>query len=160
MKKLILLFLVVFHSNTFAQSDLPNVTIKNINNESVNLNDTYNVKDKIYVFSFWATWCSPCLQELDAYNDIYSEWKSEINFEIIAISIDDSKTQKRVKPLLNGKSWDFNVLIDTNQELKRKLGIINVPYTLVVKNSKIVYIQNGYTPSNEKELHNKLKSLN
>ncbi len=160
MKKLILLFLVVFHFNTFAQSDLPNVTIKNVNNESVNLNDSYNEKDKIYVFSFWATWCSPCIQELDSYNDTYSEWKSEINFEIVAISIDDSKTLKRVKPLVNGKSWDFNVLIDTNQELKRKLGIINVPYTLVVKNSKIVYIQNGYTPSNEKELYNKLKSLN
>ena len=154
-----LLLLVFITTNFFAQSDLPNITIKNVNNENVNLNDTFNEMDKIYVFSFWATWCSPCIQELDAYNDVYQEWKANINFEIIAISIDDSKTQKRVKPLINGKAWDFKVLIDTNQELKRTLGVINVPYTFVVKNKKIVYIQNGYSPANEKEMHETLKAL-
>ena len=159
MKNLCLLFLFLFTSNLFSQNDLPNLTIKNVNNESINLNDSFKETDKIYVFSFWATWCGPCIQELDAFSEVYKDWKSEFNFEIVAVSIDDSKTQKRVKPLLNGKGWDFNVLIDTNQELKRTLGIINVPYTIVVKNKKIVHIQNGYTPANEKELHQILKSL-
>jgi peroxiredoxin len=79
--------------------------------------------------------------------------------EVIAVSIDDTRTQKRVKPLLNGKSWPFKVLLDTNQDVKRALSIVNVPYTIVVKNQKIVYIHNGYSQGAEHELFKKLKQL-
>jgi hypothetical protein len=50
-------------------------------------------------------------------------------------------------------------LLDSNQELKRALSIVNVPYTIVVKNSKIVYVSNGYSQGSEEELFNKLKEL-
>ena len=88
-----------------------------------------------------------------------SEWKKEVAFKLIAISIDDSRTQKRVKPLINGKGWGFDILLDTNQDFKRALGIVNVPYLIVVKNNKIVHIQNGYVPGNELDLLEKLKTL-
>lgn len=153
------ILLLLFVNLALSQSKLPNLSIKNINNQKINLIDTYNQKDKIYVFSFWATWCAPCIEELNALNEVYDEWKKELDMEIIAISTDDSRTQKRVKPLLNGKGWEFDVLLDTNQDLKRALGIINIPYTIVVKNGEIVHIQNGFTPGSEDELYTKLQSL-
>lgn len=79
--------------------------------------------------------------------------------ELIAVSIDDTRTQKRVKPLLNGKNWTYTILLDTNQDLKRALAIANVPYTIVVKNQKIVYVHNGYSQGAEMELYNKLKEI-
>ena len=92
-------------------------------------------------------------------NDVQEDWKKSVNFEIVAVSTDDSRTQKRVKPLVNGKGWEFNTILDTNQEFKRYLSIVNIPYTIVVKNQQIVHIQNGYVPGNEKELLAKLKTL-
>ena len=71
----------------------------------------------------------------------------------------NGRTQKRVKPFLNGKGWTYNVLLDSNQELKRALSIVNVPYTIVMKNNKIVYISNGYSQGAEEELYIKLKEL-
>ena len=71
----------------------------------------------------------------------------------------NSRTQKRVKPLINGKEWNYKILLDTNQDFKRALSIVNIPYTIVVKNNKIVHIQNGYVPGSEVELFEKLKSL-
>jgi len=153
------IFFLLLINFVFSQSKLPNLSINNLNNQKINLNETYNEADKIYVFSFWATWCAPCIEELNALNEVYDEWKTELNLEIIAVSTDDSRTQKRVKPLLNGKGWDFEVLLDTNQDLKRALGIVNIPYTIVVKNGEIVHIQNGFTPGSEDELHLKLESL-
>jgi len=99
------------------------------------------------------------LNELDAINEYYTTWSTELNMELIAVSIDDTRTQKRVKPLLNGKNWNYTILLDTNQDLKRALGIANVPYTIVVKNQKIVYVHNGYSQGAEMELYNKLKEL-
>lgn len=138
---------------------MPNVSIKSENNKSFNVKTDFKEKDKIYVFAFWATWCAPCLNELDAINEKYAAWSKELNFEVVAVSIDDARTQKRVKPLLNGKKWPYTILLDTNQDLKRALSIVNVPYTIVVKNQKIVHIHNGYSQGAEEELFEKLKQL-
>ncbi len=158
MKKLFLLLLFVSF-NLFAQKSLPDLNLNSIDGKQVSLKNDFSEKDKIYVFSFWATWCGPCINELDELNDLQLDWKKVVNFEIIAVSTDDARTQKRVKPLVNGKGWDYKILLDLNQDFKRALSIANIPYTIVVKNNQIVHIQNGYVPGNEIELFDKLKTL-
>jgi peroxiredoxin len=157
MKKIIFFFFISILG--YSQNQMPNIELNAISGESVNLSTDFNEVDKLYVFSFWATWCAPCINELEAIHKKYATWKESLNVEIIAVSIDDSKTHKRVKPFLKGKGWTYNVLLDSNQELKRALSIVNVPYTIVVKNSKIVYVSNGYSQGSEEELFNKLKEL-
>lgn len=157
MKKIALLFLFFGHL-VYSQQDFPAVNVKNLTGETISTT-SFNEKDKLYVFSFWATWCSPCIQELEAINEVYEDWKTQLNIEVIAVATDDSRTQKRVKPLVNGKGWNYTILLDANQDLKRKLSIANIPYLIIVKNNKIVFIQNGHTPGAEEELLTKLKSL-
>jgi len=158
MKKLTLLFFFIT-TTIFAQNSLNDLSLTTIDGKTITLKNEFNEKDKLYIFSFWATWCAPCINELDELNDIQEDWKKEVNFEIIAVSTDDSRTQKRVKPLINGKGWSYRILLDTNQDFKRALSIVNIPYTIVVKNNKIVHIQNGYVPGSEIELFEKLKTL-
>lgn len=158
MKKLTLLFFFI-GLHALAQNNLPDLSLTTLDGKTITLKNEFNEPDKLYVFSFWATWCAPCINELDELNDLQEDWKKEANFEIIAVSTDDSRTQKRVKPLINGKGWTYKILLDTNQDLKRALSIVNIPYTIVVKNNKIVHIQNGYVPGSEVELFEKLKTL-
>lgn len=142
-----------------AQTQMPNVSLNDLEGKKISITNDFNEKDKIYVFSFWATWCTPCINELDEMNDVLEDWKKELNLEVIAVATDDSRTQKRIKPLVNGKGWEYKILLDSNQDLKRALSIVNIPYTVVVKNGVIVHIQNGYVPGSESELYQKLKSL-
>lgn len=158
MKKLAF-FLFFFSLIIKAQTTLPDVTLTNLEGKSVVLKNEFSEKDKLYLISFWATWCGPCINELDELSDVIDEWKKELNLEVIAIATDDARTQKRVKPLVNGKGWGYTILLDTNQDLKRALTIVNIPYTIVVKNNQIVHIQNGYVPGSEAELLAKLKQL-
>jgi peroxiredoxin len=159
MKKTLLILLTFINLVVYSQHQLPNVKLKNLKGELVNTNTDFQKKDILYVYSFWATWCAPCVQELDAISDVYGDWKQKLNVEIIAVSVDDSRTEKRVKPMINGKGWEYTVLLDTNQEFKRSLSIANVPYTVVVKNNEIVFVQNGHSPGGESEFFEKLKSL-
>ena len=158
MKKYFLLMCLISIS-TFAQKQLPDLYLSNLESKSISIRNDFSQKDKLYLFSFWATWCAPCINELEELNDLQSEWKKTINLEIIAVSTDDARTQKRVKPLVSGKNWNYSVLLDTNQDFKRVLSIVNIPYTIVVKNGNIVHVQNGYVPGNEQELFEKLKAL-
>jgi peroxiredoxin len=157
--KLFIVSLFFIGLNLNAQTNLPDVSIANLEGKKISLKNDFSEKDKLYVYSFWATWCTPCINELDEINDLQKTWKKEVNFDVIAVSIDDARTQKRVKPLTNGKEWEFIILLDSNQDLKRALTIVNIPYTIVVKNNTIVHVQNGYVPGNELELFEKLKSL-
>jgi thiol-disulfide isomerase/thioredoxin len=159
MKKLIFIFcLGLFSINSIAQNDLPIVDLTTMDNKTVALKDATN-KEGITIVSLWATWCVPCLKELDAINDIYDEWQEETNVQLLAISVDDSRTVKRVKSMVNGKDWDYTVLLDTNNDLKRALNASSIPLTILVKDNKIVYEHSGYSPGAELELYEKIKEL-
>lgn len=155
-----LFFLLFVGLNVFAQNhQLPDLNLSDVNGKKISLKNDFTEKDKIYIFSFWATWCSPCINELEEINDVYDDWKKTMNLELVAVSVDDSRTVKRVKPLVGGKEWTYSILLDTNQDFKRALAIVNVPYTIVVKNGKIVHVQNGYSPGSTAQLLEKLKTL-
>ncbi len=152
MKKIILIAVLLLSSNVLlSQNILPNVAIKTLDGKTIQTSELS--KDRPIIISLWATWCVPCKNELDAINDVYIDWQDETGVTLYAISVDDSRTIKRVKPLVNGKDWDFEVLLDTNQDLKRALGVSTIPVTLIVKDNKIVYRHSGYTAGAEDELY-------
>jgi peroxiredoxin len=112
------------------------------------------------VISFWATWCKPCLQELDAFNDLTETWKKETPARIIAISIDDSRTASGIKKTAGLHDWSFEVFWDENQDLKRALNISLIPHTLVIdRKGVIVKRYTAYVPGNEEKILSLLKTL-
>mgnify|MGYP001827329257 CR=1 FL=1 len=151
MKKILsLCFLLVFVFS-YAQ-EVPNISLKNLEGKTVSIAELAKSKD-VKVLSFWATWCVPCINELDAISEVYEDWQDETNVEVIAISTDDSRTKKRIRPLVNGKDWEYQILLDENQDLKRAFNISSIPHTIVVKNGKIIYRHSGYTPGAEEDLY-------
>lgn len=156
MKSKIFLFLLTISLSISAQKTLPEVSVVDVNGKKVKLQAEIN-PEKVTVLSFWATWCVPCINELDAIADVYEDWQDETNVEIIAVSIDDARTQKRIKPMVNGKDWPYKILLDKNQELKRALNISVVPHVIIIKNNEILYRHTGYTPGAEDELYEKVK---
>ena len=151
-KLIIFLLIIGFFSGA---QELPSVSLRDLDGSVVDLN---KISEKnITVLSFWATWCVPCINELDAIAEVYDEWKDETGVNLIAIATDDTRTKKRIRPLVNGKGWEYLVLYDDNQNLKRALNITTLPHTLVLKNNKIIHRRTGYTPGIEDELFEIIK---
>ncbi|MDG1778470.1 MAG: TlpA disulfide reductase family protein [Flavobacteriaceae bacterium] len=155
MNKIITYGLLIISSFSFAQ-ELPSLVLKDLDGNDINLN-TLVESENIFVFSFWATWCVPCINELDAISEVYEDWQDETKVKLIAIATDDTRTKKRVRPMVNGKGWEYLVLYDDNQDLKRALNITTLPHTLVLKNQKIIQRRTGYNPGVEDELYEIIK---
>lgn len=153
-KKIIALF-VFISVLTFGQAPLPDVTLKTLVGQSVT---TVEIAEnhELMIISLWATWCVPCKNELDAIAEVYQDWISETGVVYYAVSIDDARTSNRIKPMVNGKDWEFEILLDQNSDLKRAFGVSTVPFTAIIKKGEIVYNHMGYSPGYEDELYEQL----
>ena len=152
LKKIIIscmLSLIAYSSSS--QKFIPDLGLKTLNGESIRSVQAIN-QNGFTIISFWATWCIPCINELDAINEVISVWSEKEDITVLAISTDDSRSKKRVKPLINGKDWVFDVISDTNQDFKRAMGVVGIPHTIVTYKSEIIHRRIGYTPGEEEDL--------
>lgn len=154
MKILAILFLIIIFSiPAFSQGDSegirkgPNFKTENFDGESFELNP--EVGDGPILLSFWATWCKPCLDELNEYKKLYKEYKDK-GFKMFAIATDDERTVSKVKPLAKSKGYDFPVLLDTNMDISRLYYAQSVPYSVILdKKGMIIYSHLGYMKGDE-----------
>lgn len=141
------------------EKTLPAIVLNDMNGKKINVAD-YTTAGKITVLSFWATWCVPCKKELTNIADLYDEWKKKYNMQIVAVSIDDSRSSTKVKPTVEGQRWEYEVLLDVNQDLKRQMNIQSVPFTVLVDaKGKIVYTHSGYVDGDEYILEEEIQKL-
>jgi cytochrome c biogenesis protein CcmG/thiol:disulfide interchange protein DsbE len=162
-KKLSIVFLFLLtYSFVNAQekkTDIPSVNVKTVDNKTFNTSQLSN-DGKPMIIDFWATWCKPCVSELNAISDEYADWQEETGVKLVAISIDDARTMASVAPFVNGKGWDYEVYIDSNSDFKRAMNVNNVPHTFLFDGSgKIVSQHNTYAPGDEKKLIEEVRKL-
>jgi cytochrome c biogenesis protein CcmG/thiol:disulfide interchange protein DsbE len=138
---------------------LPSVDIKTLTGENINTSKFSN-DGKVMVIDFWATWCKPCVEELNTIHESYADWKKETGVKIIAISVDDARTMSRVAPFVNGKGWEYESYIDPNGDFKRAMNVNMPPQTFVLNGKgEIVWQHVGYEPGNEQELYEVVKRI-
>jgi cytochrome c biogenesis protein CcmG, thiol:disulfide interchange protein DsbE len=162
MKKLLLGILLFAGFQAAAQekqASLPNVTLKDLQGNTVNIAELAT-EGKPLIVSFWATWCTPCKKELTNYADLYEDWQADFGVKVVAISIDDARNTAKVKSYVNGVKWPFQVLLDPNEDMKRSLNFQTVPFTILIdKDGNIVYRHNSYVEGDEYVMEEKLKKL-
>lgn len=161
-KALILVVFTIFSLTTWAQKDaqtMPNLVLKDMNGKTKNMED-YSKSGKITIVSFWATWCSPCKKELNNINEVYEDWKTKYDVQLVAVCTDNARNISKVKPYVDGQGWEYEIIMDVNQDFQRALNIVQIPHTFLLdQNGKVVYQHSGYVEGDEFALEEKIKSL-
>ena len=167
MKKIIpLIALVLSATITFSQQSsapkvkqLPRIDIKDVRGNPFNTSGIAN-DGKPIIISFWATWCKPCIKELTTIADVYEQWQKETGVKLYAISVDDSRSSSQVMPLVNGKGWDYTVLLDPNSEFKRAMNVGPIPHTFLLNGKgEIVWQHTSFSEGSELELIELVKKV-
>ncbi len=158
MKKLLTaLTLVVAAFSAQAQS-VPDVKIKNMEGATVSTNTIAN-DGKPMIISFWATWCKPCIKELETINEVYADWREQTGVKLVIVSIDDARTTSSVAPFLNAKGWEYESYLDVNSDFRRAMNVNMVPHTFLLNGKREVLDQHtSFAPGDEDKLFEKVKA--
>lgn len=142
-----------------AYAQLPSVQLKDLEGKTVNTAELSN-NGKPFVISFFATWCKPCNRELKAIHEQYADWQEETGMKVIAVSIDQAQNINKVKPMVDGEGWEYEVLLDPNSEFRRAMGVQMIPHVFIIDGKgKIAESRSGYTDGAESHLIEKVREL-
>lgn len=159
MKKIAMLMMAAVMAIPTMFAELPSVQLKDVNGNTVNTAEISN-DGKPVVISFWATWCKPCKRELKAIHEVYPDWQEETGMKLIAVSIDEAQNVQKVKPLVDGMGWEYDVLLDPNGEFKRQMGVTDVPHAFIIDGQgNVVWSHKGYVDGGEEEIIEVLRGL-
>lgn len=102
------------------------------------------LRGKIVVADFWATWCAPCRVQHPLLGAVREKFANDHNVIFIAVNEDADKS--RVAPFLKAQGWDTSTWLDAG--LAPFLNIEGLPTTLIFSpTGAVVYRQEGFVPA-------------
>jgi peroxiredoxin len=99
---------------------------------------TWTLKDlrgKVVLLNFWATWCPPCRKEMPDLEGLYHRFESQ-GFVVLAISDEEAA---KVSPFLAERNITYPVLLDAGRKVNEQFRIEGIPKSFVYdRNGKLV----------------------
>jgi thiol-disulfide isomerase/thioredoxin len=99
-------------------------TLEDLNGKKWTLSE---LRGKIVLVNFWATWCPPCRAEMPSLDDIYAHYQND---GLVILSITD-ENPSTVNSFLQGKNYHPPVLIDSDRVVNNEFHVEGIPQTFV-----------------------------
>ena len=111
----------------------PNFRLPDLHDHLVTLSD---LRGKVVMVNFWATWCGPCRVEMPAMEQLY-QILSRKDFEIIAVSV-DTQGLAVTKAFQQDNHLTFPILHDADYHVGIVYGVRSLPMTFLIDRHGIV----------------------
>jgi peroxiredoxin len=102
-----------------------NFTLTDMQGKSWTLKD---LKGKVVMVNFWATWCPPCQKEMPDLEALYNQYTDQ-GFVILALSQDD-ETEK-VAPFIAERKITYPIFLDPGQKIGKLFEVNGIPKSFV-----------------------------
>jgi len=111
----------------------PNFQLRDMEGRIVSLSD---LRGKVVLLNFWATWCGPCRVEMPAMERLYRTYDRK-DFEILAVST-DAQGVAVTRPFQQENRLTFPILHDADFRVGLSYGARTLPMTFMVDRQGIV----------------------
>ena len=129
----------------FTNEPVADLQLDDIDGRHLKLAD---LKGKVVLIDFWATWCGSCREEMPALKKLYEKYKDH-GLEIVAISVDEDSS--KVRPFAAANGLRFPVVHST--ALGEQFKAESIPASLFIdKLGNLRYRKEGFEEGDEREV--------
>jgi thiol-disulfide isomerase/thioredoxin len=93
---------------TFKKETAKDFELNTIDGRKVKLSD---LKGKVVLIDFWATWCGPCFKSMPSLVNLYEKYKDQ-GLEILYLSVDEESDRYKIPLVAKEHKLNFPVLLD------------------------------------------------
>ena len=111
----------------------PNFQLRDLNGHLITLSD---LRGKVVLLNFWATWCGPCRVEMPAMEQLYRMFQRK-DFEILAVST-DAQGVAITRPFQQENRLTFPILHDPDYRVGLTYGARSLPMTFLIDRLGII----------------------
>ena len=97
----------------------------------------YEIKGKLFLLNFWATWCGPCIAEMPALQSLHAKFQDR-GFQVIGIAVDD--TEENVRETIQRFGITYPIIIDNKAHSKRTYQIKGFPESFILDDEHRVMV--------------------
>lgn len=139
-----------------------NIDLKGADGTVINSAELFKDNTRPVVLMFWLTTCYPCRMELQAISSKFEAWQKEVDFKLVAISMDFPHNYGNFVKRVTESNWPFEAYNDLNREFGMAMpGALNgLPQVFVLTpQGEIVYHTRKYVTGDEDLLFSKIKEI-
>lgn len=116
-------------------------SLTDMNGKTVSLQD---LKGKVVILDFWATWCGPCINSMPAMQKLVNKYKNDPRIAFLFIDTGEKipDYEAAVKKFMDEKKYDFHVLFDVRDPITKKCPVAT-GYLITGIPTKLVLDGNG-----------------
>jgi len=111
----------------------PGFALKDLNGRIKRLED---LRGKVVLLNFFATWCPPCRQEIPGFVHLYEEYRDK-GFEIVGVSL-DVEGATVLRPFVRQYSIAYPILVGTQKVAADYGGIRALPTTFLIDRNGMI----------------------
>ena len=135
-------------------ANAPDFTLRSVGGTNLRLAEQ---RGQVVMVNFWATWCTPCLQEMPHLSRLYERYRAS-GFVLLGVNIDDDP--RAATALATKLGLRFPVLLDTDKKVSRIYDMSAMPATLLIdRDGRVRHIHRGYRDGVEKTYEEQVRAL-
>lgn len=130
------------NENTIAEGHaFPPLEFTSLSGDQISLE---NLKGKVVLVDFWATWCGPCRRVMPDLVETYKQYHDK-GFEIMGISLDKDKSQLEKYMQEMGITWQqYYDGLGWNNKIAKRFGVRGIPHIVIVDKNGAVHFNTNY----------------
>lgn len=111
--------------------EAPDFEVELLDGEKVALSDYLG---KVVLLNFWATWCSPCVEEMPDIQELSKAYPDDV----VVLAVNCNEEGDTVRSFIQEKGFTFPIGLDEKGEITTKYPTDGIPYTVIINGDGII----------------------